>query len=317
MVLVAYNAVTQRLTTTVTSSGFHQLSSSSGVFTKSNSPQSPPRLRTCENGLKYIHYVPPSNAQPKGLVVIAAGGQGNMGPGSSGNQFSPANQCVFSVLARRLSEEGLAVCHLTWRNPSRPSLSTRSPQRVRECAYDIHSAVGALRVSHDRREAIGLPLVLLAHGAEAGAGAMAAAAMHVERTRKGFDLGPFAGVISLAPGLRVSDEKHDYGTCDTLGCLRSLASVRAPIMLIHGHEDKTSEVQSTSLIFASARGPKAAVILQNCDHGMASRFDDVLTLLLFWVPGLLARYGVVGDSGGQLVSDEADARLGLGQFVHM
>ena len=54
-----------------------------------------------------------------------------------------------------------------------------------------------------------------------------------------------------------------------------------------------------------------------CDHAMGRRFDDVLMLLLYWIPSLLRRYDVVGDSGGQLVSREADERLGLGKLVRM
>lgn len=315
MVYVALNPETQRTTTTVISAGIHELATSPTLQSKAS--PTPPRLRTLPNGLKVIHYAPPSGQRPTGLVVIAAGGPGGMGPGSASQVFSPANQSIFSILARRLAEEGLSIMHLTWRNPSRPSMALRSPQRVRECADDYHTAVAALRVASESASSIGLPLVLLAHGPEASAAAMAAAAVHVEQTRKGFHLGPFAGVIAVAPSLRVSDDKYDYRECDTLGCLRSLATVRTPIMLIHGTDDAVSDAEATSLIFAGAKGPKAAVVLQQCDHIMMGRFDQVLVLLLSWVPNMLKRYDVVGDSGGQIVSQESDARLGLGQFIRM
>ena len=57
-------------------------------------------------------------------------------------------------------------------------------------------------------------------------------------------------------------------------------------MLMHGLEDTTVEAEATALIYESARGPKACCLLRGCDHTMATRFDDALSVLLMWVPGL-------------------------------
>ena len=84
---------------------------------------------------------------------------------------------------------------------------------------------------------------------------------------------------------------------------------------MHGLEDVTIEAESTALIYESAHGPKACCLLRGCDHSMASRFDDALSMLLHWVPGLHKRYGVLGDSRGSLRCTEADQELGLGQSV--
>lgn len=285
--------------------------------------QVPPMLKTLENGQRCLHYTPAAGVATRGFVVITPGGPGMpMGPGAapelsprSGPVFSSGTTTIFSVLARRLTEEGYIVCHMSWRVARPNGTALRLPRRVRECADDIVTAAQSLRVAYDSRDAP-LPVALLAHSSEGCAAAMAAAALSLTGA-KGRSLGPLAGVVTLGTGLRVTDARYNYGDCDTLGCLRTYARFGMPIMLMHGLEDPTLEAEATALIYESATGPKAACLLRGCDHSFVSRFDDALSVLLHWVPGLLRRYGVLGDSRGLLHCKEADRELGLGQSVLM
>jgi alpha-beta hydrolase superfamily lysophospholipase len=240
-----------------------------------------------------------------------------MGPGvyeQHQSVFSPVSSSIFSVLSRRLAEEGLAVCHFAWRSPSHGS-SMRTPRRVRECADDVVAAVNSLRVAHDDSTAgtAPLPVVLVAHSSEACAAVMAAGALSLSGAEKRA-LGPLAGVVALASGMRVNDSRYNYGVCDTTGCLETFAKHGTPLMLMHGLADTIVEAQASRLIFESARGPRAAVLLRDCDHQMDARADEVTARLLEWVPALQRRYLVLGDSCGQLACREADAALGIGRL---
>ena len=289
-------------------------------------PQAPPTLKTLESGVRVLHYVPPSGVAPKGLVVICPGAPGTpMGPGGPAAVgarhkptavFSASATTIFSVLARRLSDEGYCVSHFAWRAASPGGTTKRTPSRLRDCTEDVLTCARSLRLAHDRASASGapLPLVLLAHSSEGCAAAMAAACLSLSGA-KDRDLGPLAGVVACASGLRVDDNRFHFGGCDTLGCLATFARFGMPLMLMHGLEDGIIEAESTALIYESARGPKACCLLRGCDHTMATRFDDALSVLLMWVPGLHKRYGVLGDSRGALRCTEADQELGLGQSV--
>lgn len=279
-------------------------------------------LKTLEGGVRVLHYIPPSNVTPKGLVVILPGDRSMpMGPGAPAEVkpksaiFSSSATTIFSVLARRLAEEGYCVSHFAWRAiPANANL--RTPQRVRECADDVLASTTSLRLAHDRSSANGapLPLVLVAHSSEGCAAAMAAACLSLSGA-KGRDLGPLAGIVACSSGLRVDDGRFHYGGCDTMSCLSTFGRFGMPLMLMHGLEDTTVEAEATALIYESARGPKACCLLRGCDHTMATRFDDALSVLLMWVPGLHKRYGVLGDSRGQLRCVEADRELGLNTSV--
>ena len=125
-----------------------------------------------------------------------------------------------------------------------------------------------------------------------------------------------AGLVCLAPGLRTNDKRWHYGGCDTLSCLQAIGTARVPLLLLHGLRDVTIEPESTALVFEASKGPTAAVLVQHADHMMRERFDDVLSLLLNWLPDLVRRYRIVGDSGGQLDCDAtAFPSLGLGRMA--
>ena len=86
-----------------------------------------------------------------------------------------------------------------------------------------------------------------------------------------------------------------------------------PLLLMHGLSDVTIDAESSAIIYESARGPRSAVFLLDADHSLSSRFEDVLAILLGWVPGLLRRMTVFGNSPhGQTGSRDLDeALLGL------
>ena len=280
----------------------------------SHPPQALPRLRTLENGLRCLNYVP-AHGHARGLVILAPGGTGGMGPGvpaGSTDFFSPGVPSIYSVLARRLAEENYAVCHFTWKVPVafRSGRTRTSPLRVRECADDVATAARSLRVAHG----VNLPLVLVGFSSEACAAVMAAAVLSIKRsTPSAAGVGPLAGVVCIGMGLRTDDAKHNYAGCDTISCLDAFALVKLPVLLMHGAEDVTIEPEASALAYESARGPKAVVFVSAADHELTNRFDDVLTQMLAWIPGLFRRFSVAGDCGGQLVCPEVDEALGLGR----
>lgn len=284
-------------------------------------PQAMPRLKQIAGGMRTLHYTP-AHGEAKGLVILAPGGMGGMGPGvppASHDFFSPSVPSVYSVLARRLAEDHhFAVMHFTWKIPSKATPNkvvggaVRTPRRVRECADDVAAVARALRVAHGG--VLGkLPLVLIGFSSEACAAVMAAASLSLAHADVAKGVDPVAGVICLAPGLRTNGHQHDYGGCDTLSCLEALASAHVPLLLMHGLDDTAIEPESTALTFEAATGPKTACFVQHADHGMGARFDDVLTRLLVWVPALFRRFDVVGNAAGEVRVPELDDALGLGR----
>ena len=286
-----------------------------------NPPQAMPRLKTFEGGMRALLYSP-AHGTAKGLVVLAPGGMGGMGPcvpQGTGNTFSAAIPSMYSVLARRLAEDHqYAVMHFTWKVPTKAfpgqiaGDAVRRAHRVKECSDDVAVAARALRVAHGGVFG-NVPVVLIGFSSEACAGVMAAASLTIAGKKTAEGVAPLAGVICIAPGLRTNDPRHNYGGCDTLSCLEAMASVRLPLLLMHGLEDKAIEPESTALCFEAATGPRSAVFVQHADHDLGARFDDVLTRLLDWVPALFRRFDVVGQSGGQFDVPELDETLGLGR----
>ena len=302
----------------------HGSSSSPERAEKYRPPQAAPRLTTLEGGARGLHYKPAGcSTAAKGLVVLAPGGKGGMGPGvpasSKHDFFSPGVPSIYSVLARRMTEEGYAVMHFSWSRPSAwTASSARTPRRVRECADDVAAAAHALRVAHDYsatgKGGAPLPMVLVGFSGEACAAVLAAATLSLggSATRQ---IGPLAGVVCLAPSLRTNDPQMHYGGVDTVSCVDALSQAQLPLMLMHGLLDMTNDPEASALTYEASRGPKTAVFVNDADHNMLRRYDDVLSLLLGWVPGLLRRYDVVGASGGQFGTGEIDAEIGIGRVI--
>ena len=272
--------------------------------------------------MRALHYTPAHGAPAKGLVVLAPGGMGGMGPGvpqGAGNSFSAAVPSIYSLLARSLVDDfQLAVMHFTWKVPTKATPgqvvgdAVRTSHRVKECADDVAAAARALRVAHGG--VFGqVPIVLIGFSSEACAAVMAAALLATAGKQIAEGIAPLAGVICIAPGLRTNDARHSYGGCDTLGCLEAMAKLRLPLLLMHGLDDQAIEPESTALCFEAAGGPRGAVFVQHAGHDLGTRADDVLTRLLDWVPKLFRRFDVVGQSGGQFEVPELDEALGLGR----
>ena len=288
----------------------HARASSSARSPAEHPPQAQAKLRVLHNKLRCLHYEPARGGDANGLIVLAPGGAGGMGPGQfeldPSPAFSAGKASLYSVLARRLAEANFAVCHFAWRRdfPSRIEGSTpRTPGRLRECALDVAAAVQSLRAAHDHHGP--LPVVLVGYSTEACAAVMAAAALSLDNTgytrggEAARDLGPIAGVLCLSGGVRTNDAVHDYGGIDTIGCLETFKANNLPVLMMHGLNDNTIEPEATALAYESARGPAAAYFVRGADHTLTSRFDAVLTQLLRWVPSLFRRFGVLGDAGAQ------------------
>ena len=94
--------------------------------------------------LSIHHYHRGVATPPQGLVVLAPGSRGGMGPGQTPatiGKFYPATRSVYTALARQLAARRVAVCHLTWRsNPTRPGAprgTLKAPQTLLDGATDI------------------------------------------------------------------------------------------------------------------------------------------------------------------------------------
>ena len=83
-------------------------------------------------------------------------------------------------------------------------------------------------------------------------------------------------------------EPHDYGGADSEACVDAYAAAGLPLLMVHGQADVTVDPRASAAIFERAAGPKAAVWLADADHQMASRFDELLGVLIEWVPALFA-----------------------------
>ena len=254
-----------------------------------------------------IHHYRPEGGRPRGLVLLAPGSRGGMGPGQKQETrgfFSPTIRSTYGALAPVLaSEHRFAVCHFTWRKPPTRAGQGRGtlkdPNTLREGVEDIGVAARFLRSLYGDE----LPLVLVGFSF-GGPSSMAAAKASL--TDPGHSLGPLAGVVTLGTGLRTAyggslvqlgkslrggasrSEPHDYGGLDSEACVDAYAAVGLPLLMAHGLADTTVDPRASQAIFGRAPGPKGAVWLTGTDHQMESRYDDLLGLLLEWVPALLA-----------------------------
>ena len=166
--------------------------SSSKVMAASKQARSPPngmpevrKLTGDGRGPMNVHYYKPIGLAARGLVVLAPGSRGGMGPGqvhkgeaSTIGLFDPSIRCIYTLLARHLAPQGFAVCHLNWRLcPTRkgaPPGTLKSPVSLLHGAGDIALAARFLRAQHGAE----LPLVL-AGFSFGGPSVMAAGALAV------------------------------------------------------------------------------------------------------------------------------------------
>ena len=85
---------------------------------------------------------------------------------------------------------------------------------------------------------------------------------------------------------------EDYAGCDSRSCTDVLAEQEVPLLVVHGMLDTTVAPAESGTLFMEATGPKAAAWLEGCDHQLRARFDEVVALLLDFIPAALA------DDGG-------------------
>jgi dienelactone hydrolase len=286
----------------------------------------PPEVRVLDHGLRVHHYRPIGKVC-RGIVVLAPGGRGGMGPGElspSGGQaspragssttmsaglFSPSIVSVFSRLGVSLTKEGIAVCHLTWRSPpirlgaSRELLHT--VKTLREAQLEIEAAVRFMRTVHELDSlSPALPLVLVGF-CFGGAAALAAAATSLRATlpfrgpptlpvNKG--LGPLAGVLGMGLALRIDDGSptRSYADLDTFNCVPVLARAAVPLLLLHGTSDELIGATAANLLFDAIEGPKAAGWLVGAEHDLISRHEAAHQTAHAWILGLLHRSRVCG-----------------------
>ena len=286
----------------------------------------PPEVRVLDHGLRVHHYRPVGKVC-RGIVVLAPGGRGGMGPGElspSGGQaspragssttmsaglFSPSIVSVFTRLGVSLTKEGIAVCHLTWRSPPmRPGASRDLLHKVktlREAQLEIEAAVRFMRTVHELDSlSPALPLVLVGF-CFGGAAALAAAATSLRSTvpvrgpptmpeNKG--LGPLAGVLGMGLALRIDDGSptRSYADLDTFNCVPVLARAAVPLLLLHGTSDELIGATAASLLFDAIEGPKAAGWLVGAEHDLISRHEAAHQTAHAWILGLLHRSRVCG-----------------------
>ncbi|KAL1519110.1 hypothetical protein AB1Y20_003375 [Prymnesium parvum] len=264
-------------------------------------PSLPPATLTIgdEDGPMSILHYPPSCA-PRGLLLLAPGSRGGMGPGQAAatlGKFDSSLRTVYTALSHRMrAAHGLAVCHLNWRAcPTRkgaPPGTLKAAATLRAAAKDPCRAGG-------RR-------ALLPAGAGRGGGGRRRgggeeAAIHPQ------DLGPLAGVVSLSGGLRVAvdgsahfieigdrlrggasrSRPKEYAGCDSESCVQSLARASVPLLLTHGLADTTVDPEASRAIFNAATGPKGILWLKGADHHYRTRSAVLLDSLSQWVPELI------------------------------
>ena len=246
-----------------------------------------------DDPLRVMYYCADEGVKARGLVVLAPGSRGGMGPGQEHRgpsntigQFNPRIGCIYPTVARELASQGYAVVHLTWRlNPTRkgaPPGTLKSPAQLRLGVADIALAARYLRAQNGKRGAT-LPLVLVGFSF-GGPSTMAAAALAVlddggvAATAAGASgLAPLAGVVTIGCGMRVDHggsaafkaignalvggasraRPHDYGGLDSESCVDTYAAAGLPFAMIHGLADVTVDPKASATIFARARGPKA------------------------------------------------------------
>ena len=257
-----------------------------------------------------------------GLLVLAPGSRGGMGPGQitgkSGTigQFSSAiRDCIYPKLAQQLASRGIASVHFTWRlNPTRkgaPPGTLKSPAQMMLGVEDISLAARYLRAQQGEAGRT-LPLVLIGFSfggpAVMAAGALAVSDGGGERA-PGEGVAPIAAVVTMGCGMRVGKDgssafketglrlvggsskakPHEYSGLDSESCVDAFAAAGLPLAMIHGLTDVTVDPEASATIFKRARGPKVALWLRGGDHHSRNRTDVVLETLGQWIPALLER----------------------------
>ena len=257
-----------------------------------------------------------------GLVVLAPGSRGGMGPGqitgkngTIGQFSSSIRDCIYPKLAQRLASRSIASVHFTWRlNPTRkgaPPGTLKSPAQLMLGVEDISLAARYLRAQQGEAGRT-LPLVLIGFSfggpAVMAAGALAVSDGGGERA-PGEGIAPIAAVVTMGCGMRVGKHgssafketglrlvggaskarPHEYAGVDSESCVDAFAAAGLPLAMIHGLADVTVDPEASAAIFARARGPKAALWLRGADHHARARMDVVLETLGQWVPALLER----------------------------
>ena len=300
-----------------------------------------------QDPLRVMYYC--AEGKARGLVVLAPGSRGGMGPGQEhrgpGNtigQFKPRISCIYPNVAKELASQGYAVVHLTWRlNPTRkgaPPGTLKSPAQLLLGVADIALAARYARAQQGKRGAR-LPLVLIGFSF-GGPSTMAAAAIAVTpddgasaAATGATGLTPIAGVVTLGCGMRVDHRgseafkdignrlvggasrarPHDYGGVDSESCVDAYAAAGLPLAMIHGLADVTVDPTASATIFARARGPKAALWLEGADHHARSRADVIERTLIEWIPALLTRPLPDGGARGEASAGRGVA-LGTGDL---
>ena len=306
--------------------------------------RNPPELRRiAEDGaqkrLRIHHHRPPGGGPPRGIVVLAPGSMGGMGPGqtpATWGKFNPQIRSVFSLLARQLAADGIAFAHLHWRScPTRkgaPPGTLKSAKTLREGARDVALAARFLRRTYGPDP----PLVLV--GFSFGCAAVLAAAATALDGGSGGGrsaLGPLAGVVTIAGGLRVGvggpkdveaigdrlvggmsrSKPREYGGRESFGCVRALARARVPLLLAHGLADVTVDPEASAAIFRMAKGPKALLWLRGADHHSRARFDVLNRCLAEWVAALLRTPPSMRESEGAATRGTAATLPGAGEVI--
>ena len=282
-----------------------------------------PDRGTPDEPLRVMYYA--SHGKARGLVVLAPGSRGGMGPGQEHvgpratiGQFNPRIRCIYPDVARALSNAGYAVVHLTWRlNPTRkgaPPGTLKSPTQLMLGVADIALAARYARAQQGKRGAA-LPLAVVGFSfggpssMAAGAVAVAADGGAAAAAAGATGLTPLAGVVTIGCGMRVDHRgsaafkaignrlvggasrarPHDYGGVDSESCVDAYAVAGLPLCMIHGLADVTVDPDASAAIFARASGPKAALWLEGADHHGRSRADVITATLVEWLPQLLQR----------------------------
>ena len=305
--------------------------------------------RSCPDEPLKAHYYA-AEGKATGLCCLAPGSKGGMGPGQEKHTpglFNPRISSVYPDVARALAARGIAVIHFTWRlNPTRkgaPPGTLKSPHQLMLGVKDIALASRYLRAQQGKHGQE-LPLVLVGFSF-GGPSVMAAGALAVLNDGGGAaaaagatGLSPLSGVVTMGCGARVGHTgsewfkdigrrlvggaskalPHEYNGVDSESCVDIYASAGLPLAMIHGLADTTVDVRASQAIFERARGPKAALWLENADHHARNRFDVVAKTMLEWVPALLLRPPIspgclAGALPGALPRAEEEAGLRYGR----
>lgn len=262
-----------------------------------------PKKHIITAGLPCFIFLPPSS-QPKGLLLLAPGSWGGMGPGQSSEKtrgiFSLKIHTIYSEMAAVLSQEfGYLVSLFTWRKPpsrrGAPIGTLRSPQTLLEGAADVQMAGKYLRkyAATVCSNAKDLPMVLVGFSF-GGPSVLAASKQTLDESSSlssaSVSLLPLAGVITIGTGFREDQGAVVFNGLDSHCCAAALSVNRIPLCLLCGLADRTVPPEWSQDIFRKSGGPKAAVWLEGASHHMISRLPAATEVLLRWVPALFESY---------------------------